>query len=45
MSLWQLHACIEGFSKANGGDTERPLSGEEVAELSELLDQKPVWER
>jgi hypothetical protein len=37
MSLWQAHACIVGYFRANGGKVDDSLSDDEVDRLRTLL--------
>jgi hypothetical protein len=42
MSLWQFHAALIGWQKANGGGEER-LPEDEAEALAAWIDEPPIW--
>lgn len=41
MSLWQFHACTDGWSAANGGEQSKEMSDADFKAASDAYDAFP----
>lgn len=44
MSLWQFQAAVDGYRKAHSAEPDASdLSGDELRDLADFIDQPPIW--
>lgn len=43
MSLWQFHAAVGGYVKANSSEEDKGITTDQAAALAAWIDEPPVW--